>query len=113
MHMYKKGMQLYTVYVALHFPRFIIQYPFVEFKSSAPRPHTTQYKYVSGRPNVTLPKTYYIHMYVLPDAHAHCTLMWNTAYPSLRMYGELMISITDGDRRTDHFWGTLSYMCLQ
>ena len=34
-------------------------------------------------------------------------------YSSLRMYAKFMISITDGDRRTDHFWGTLWYMSLQ
>ena len=109
MHMYKKCMELYTVYTELDFARFIIQYSFIEFKSSAPHPHTIQYKCLrSPQHDITHCIIHsYIHFTQCP-----CTFLWNT-YPSLRMYEKLMIPITDGDRRTDHFWGTLSYMCLQ
>ena len=41
------------VYMALQLTRFIIQYLFIEFKSSAPYPHTTQYEYVSRHPSTT------------------------------------------------------------
>ena len=111
MHMYTKCMQLYTVYMALHFTRFIIQYPFIEFKSSAPHPHTIHSIYMSHVTPARHKTIHYTHSYV-HFTKCPSTFLWNT-YPSLRMYVKLMISITDGDWRTDHFWGTLWHMSLQ